>query len=146
MDDCLTFLFFSYIGSIYLLTSTVFLPVFASLADVFGRHWALQASLIFFAVGSAISTGAQNMDMMLAGRAIAGVGAAGMMTVSCSIPHKSRHSSFFFQTVRIIMADSRSLDDNNWQTTLLWVLYAIGFDVGPSVGKFSHTGSGETRT
>lgn len=33
-------------------------------------------------VGSAISTGSQNMATMLVGRGIAGIGAAGMMAVS----------------------------------------------------------------
>jgi MFS family permease len=75
---------YRWIGTAYLLTSTVFLPLYASLADIFGRHWAMQTSLIWFIVGSAISTGAQNMPMMLAGRGIAGVGAAGFLTVRLS--------------------------------------------------------------
>ncbi|RDX55001.1 MFS general substrate transporter [Lentinus brumalis] len=107
----------SYIGTVYLLTSTVFLPLFASLADVWGRHWALQVSLAFFLVGSAISTGSQNMPTMLVGRGIAGIGSAGMMAV-----------------VRIIMSDSRSLDDNNWQQTMLFLLFTIGYCVGPVIG------------
>jgi MFS family permease len=65
-----------------LLTSTVFLPLFASVADIYGRHFALQLSLIFFIAGSALSTGAMNMEMMLAGRGISGIGAAGLLTVN----------------------------------------------------------------
>ncbi|TDL15810.1 MFS general substrate transporter [Rickenella mellea] len=107
----------SYIGTVYLLTSTVFLPLFASLADIYGRHWALQCSLLFFLGGSALSTGARNMPMMLAGRGIAGVGAAGMLTV-----------------VRVVIADSTSLDDNNWQASILVILYSVGFSVGPTIG------------
>ncbi|KAM5531665.1 hypothetical protein V8D89_014654 [Ganoderma adspersum] len=107
----------SYIGTIYLLTSTVFLPLFASLADIWGRHWALQLSLLLFGVGSAISTGAQSMITMLAGRGVAGIGAGGMMAV-----------------VRIILSDSRSLDDNNWQQSMLFALFTIGFCVGPVIG------------
>ncbi len=72
----------SYIGTIYLLTSTVFLPPFGSLADIFGRHVALQVSLLIFMIGSAISTGSQNMATMLAGRGVAGIGAAGLLAVS----------------------------------------------------------------
>lgn len=79
----------SYVGTVYLLTSTVFLPLFASLADVWGRHWALQLSLAFFMVGSAISTGSHSMATMLVGRGIAGIGSAGMMAV-CTIPPYSR--------------------------------------------------------
>ncbi|KAL4262088.1 Major facilitator superfamily (MFS) profile domain-containing protein [Pleurotus pulmonarius] len=107
----------SYIGTVYLLTSTAFLPLFASLSDVFGRHFALQLSLFIFMIGSAISTGAFNIETMLAGRAIAGVGAAGLLTI-----------------VRVIVSDSRSLDSNNWQTTLLFFLYTVGYVIGPVIG------------
>ncbi|KAK7041530.1 hypothetical protein VNI00_009402 [Paramarasmius palmivorus] len=110
---------YSYIGTLYLLTSTVFLPLFASVADIYGRHFAIQTSLIFFIIGSALSTGAQNMEMMLSGRAIAGIGAAGLLTV-----------------VRVIISDSRSLDDNNWQVSILFLLYAIGYSVGPLIGGY----------
>ncbi|PCH34792.1 MFS general substrate transporter [Wolfiporia cocos MD-104 SS10] len=72
----------SWIGTAYLLTSTVFLPLFASIADIWGRHSALQVALLLFMTGSAISTGSQNMVTMLAGRGVAGIGAAGQMTVS----------------------------------------------------------------
>jgi hypothetical protein len=72
----------SYIGTAYVLTSTVFLPIFASLADIFGRYWAMQLSVFFFIVGSAISTGANSMPTLLAGRGIAGIGAAGLLGVS----------------------------------------------------------------
>ncbi|KAF8517756.1 major facilitator superfamily domain-containing protein [Hysterangium stoloniferum] len=107
----------SYIGTVYILTSTVFLPIFASLSDVFGRYWAMQLSLIMFLIGCALSTGAQNMPMMLAGRGIAGIGAAGLLTV-----------------VRVILSDSTSLDSNNFQSAMLVILYSIGFSIGPYLG------------
>jgi MFS family permease len=72
----------SYIGTTYLLTSTVFLPIFASVADIYGRYWGIQVSLFFFIIGSAISTGAQSMEMLILGRGVAGIGAAGMLIVS----------------------------------------------------------------
>ncbi|KZS91828.1 MFS general substrate transporter [Sistotremastrum niveocremeum HHB9708] len=107
----------SWIGTAYLLTSAVFLPIFASLSDIFGRHWAMQISLIFFMIGSALSTGAQNMPMMLAGRGIAGIGAAGLLTC-----------------VRIMLADSRSLSENTFQVSVLMLLYTVGYSVGPVIG------------
>ena len=57
-----------------------------------GRHLALQLSLILFAIGAAFSTGAQNMAMMLAGRAISGIGAAGLLSVGLAV-------TFFLSTV-----------------------------------------------
>ncbi|KAF8553476.1 MFS general substrate transporter [Imleria badia] len=109
----------SYIGTSYLLASTVFLPLFASIADIYGRHFGLQLSLLFFLVGSALSTGAANMPMILAGRGIAGIGAAGLLTI-----------------VRTVMSDTVSLDKNNIQQSMLFLLYAVGFSVGPVIGGF----------
>ncbi|KAI5119616.1 hypothetical protein M0805_007880 [Coniferiporia weirii] len=107
----------SYVGTLYLLTSTVFLPLFASFADVYGRHWSMQLSILLFLIGSALSTAAQNMPMMLAGRGVSGIGAAGFLTV-----------------VRIILADSTSLNDNNFQSSVLTSLYALGYCLGPFIG------------
>lgn len=39
-----------------------------------------------------------------------------------------------FQVVRVILADSSSLDDTNFQTSMLFLLYGIGFSVGPYIG------------
>lgn len=109
----------SWIGTSYLLTSTVFLPFFAAVADVYGRHFGLQISLLFFLVGSALSTGATNIIMVLAGRGIAGVGAAGLLTI-----------------VRTILSDTTSLNANNLQQSTMFLLYAVGFSIGPVIGGF----------
>ncbi|KAI6041573.1 MFS general substrate transporter [Pisolithus marmoratus] len=113
-----------WIGTSYLLTSTVFLPFFAAVADVYGRHLGLQVSLLFFLVGSALSTGAVNITMVLAGRGIAGVGAAGLLTI-----------------VRTILSDTTSLDANNVQQSAMFLLYSVGFSVGPVIGGFLVTAS-----
>lgn len=68
-------------NSAYVLTSTIFLPVFASLADIFGRYWAMQIGILCFMVGSAISTAANSMPVLLIGRGVAGIGAAALLTV-----------------------------------------------------------------
>ncbi|KAI6041578.1 major facilitator superfamily domain-containing protein [Pisolithus marmoratus] len=114
----------SWIGTSYLLTSTVFLPFFAAVADVYGRHFGLQISLLFFLVGSALSTGAVNIIMVLAGRGIAGVGAAGLLTI-----------------VRTILSDTTSLNANNFQQSAMNLLSSFGFSVGPVTGGFLVTAS-----
>jgi predicted MFS family arabinose efflux permease len=50
----------------------------------------MQASVVFFIVGSAISTGANNMTTLLVGRGIAGIGAAGLLTVGSHHAHLQR--------------------------------------------------------
>jgi hypothetical protein len=57
------------------------------------------------------------MPMMLAGRGISGIGAAGFLTVT-----------------RVILADSRSLDENTFQVSTMIILYSIGYSAGPWIG------------
>ncbi|KAF9510792.1 hypothetical protein BS47DRAFT_1406808 [Hydnum rufescens UP504] len=71
-----------------------------------------QVGLVFFFIGSTMSTGSLNMATMLAGRGVAGVGAAALLTVT-----------------RVIMADSRTLDSNVWQTVVMSLLFSIGFSI-----------------
>ena len=59
---------FVWVGSAYALSSTAILPLSGSLADIFGRRPIMLISIVFFAVGSAISGAAQNMNMLIAGR------------------------------------------------------------------------------
>ncbi|KAI9569317.1 MFS general substrate transporter [Boletus coccyginus] len=99
----------SYIGTSYLLAFTVFLPLFASIADIYGRHFGLQLSLLFFLVGSALSTGAVNMPMA----------AAGLLTI-----------------VRTLASDTTSLDENNAQQSMLFLLYSVSFSIGPLIGGY----------
>lgn len=52
------------------------------LAQIFGRRPVVLASLAFFAVGSALCGAAQNMNMLIAGRAIQGVGGGGILSLT----------------------------------------------------------------
>ncbi|MEW1778786.1 MFS transporter [Streptomyces sp. NPDC086777] len=63
----------------YLLTSTVGLPVYGKLGDLIGRKGVFQFAILVFAVGSALAGRAQNMDQLIAFRALQGVGAGGLM-------------------------------------------------------------------
>ncbi|KAG8899769.1 hypothetical protein FRB99_006452 [Tulasnella sp. 403] len=107
----------SWIGISYVLSSTIFLPIYASIADILGRHWAAQFSLAMFIIGSTLCTAAQNMPMLLVGRGISGIGAAGFVSV-----------------VRIILSDSASLSEDSFMSSMLVVLYAVGYSTGPVIG------------
>jgi EmrB/QacA subfamily drug resistance transporter len=63
----------------YLLTSTVGLPVYGKLGDLFGRKGVFQFAIVVFVIGSALAGRAQTMDQLIAFRAIQGVGAGGLM-------------------------------------------------------------------
>lgn len=40
------------------------------------------------------------------------------------------------QIVRTVMSDTASLNKNNIQQSMLFLLYAVGFSVGPVIGGF----------
>lgn len=60
------------------------MPMFGQLANVFGRRWPLIASGVLFMVGSAVCGSASSMVAMIAGRAVQGIGGAGI-GVLCEI-------------------------------------------------------------
>ncbi|MET8410277.1 MFS transporter [Streptomyces sp. NPDC005195] len=63
----------------YLLTSTVGLPVYGKVGDLFGRKGVFQFAIATFVIGSALAGRAQTMDQLIAFRAVQGVGAGGLM-------------------------------------------------------------------
>ncbi|MEU2927052.1 MFS transporter [Streptomyces sp. NPDC007251] len=63
----------------YLLTSTIGLPLYGKLGDLFGRKGVFQFAIAVFVIGSALAGRAQSMDQLIAFRAVQGVGAGGLM-------------------------------------------------------------------
>ncbi|CUW32335.1 MULTISPECIES: MFS transporter [Streptomyces] len=63
----------------YLLTSTIGLPVYGKLGDLFGRKGVFQFAIAVFVLGSALAGRAGTMDQLIAYRALQGVGAGGLM-------------------------------------------------------------------
>lgn len=60
----------------YLLTSTVGLPVYGKLGDLYGRKGVFQFAIMVFVIGSALAGRARTMDQLIAFRAVQGIGAA----------------------------------------------------------------------
>ncbi|KAK7920414.1 hypothetical protein PG985_008436 [Apiospora marii] len=71
-----------WIGTSFLLASTVAMPPFASLSEIFGRPLCLMLSLALFTLGSLLCSLAHGVRLLLAGRAVQGVGAGGIWMVS----------------------------------------------------------------
>jgi EmrB/QacA subfamily drug resistance transporter len=69
----------SWVVTAYLLAVTVVTPLYGRLGDLYGRRIVLQAALVIFLVGSALCGAAQNLDMLIAFRALQGLGGGGLM-------------------------------------------------------------------
>ena len=72
----------SWIITAYLLTSTASMPLYGKLSDLFGRKKLFQFAIIVFLVGSALSGLAQSMLQLIGSRALQGLGAGGIITMS----------------------------------------------------------------
>ncbi|KAI0036084.1 MFS general substrate transporter [Vararia minispora EC-137] len=72
----------SYIGTSYLLSVCCFTPLYGRLSDVLGRRGAMLLGLAFFGIGTVLCGLAPSMNVLIAARAIAGMGGGGVMTVS----------------------------------------------------------------
>jgi len=72
----------SYIGTAYLLSVCCFTPLYGRLADILGRKGAMLLALSLFGSGTILCGFAPSMKILIAARAIAGMGGGGVMTVA----------------------------------------------------------------
>ncbi|KAG4434665.1 hypothetical protein IFR05_009840 [Cadophora sp. M221] len=69
-------------ASVYLIAMSSTSPLAARLAQIFSPRNCVFAASIFFAIGGVVTSQAQTLRVFLLGRAIQGIGGAGIMTVS----------------------------------------------------------------
>lgn len=75
----------SWVATAYLLTSAVTTPIYGKISDLFGRKKIFQTAIGIFLVGSVLCGIAQNMDQLVAARALQGIGAGGLMSLVLAI-------------------------------------------------------------
>ncbi|KWB55583.1 MDR family MFS transporter [Burkholderia ubonensis] len=72
----------SWVVTAYLLSSTVVLPLYGKLGDLYGRKIVLQAAIVLFLAGSVLCGVAQDMTQLILLRALQGLGGGGLMVVT----------------------------------------------------------------
>ncbi|CAN0625046.1 Drug resistance transporter, EmrB/QacA subfamily [Burkholderia multivorans] len=72
----------SWVVTAYLLSSTVVLPLYGKLGDLYGRKIVLQGAIALFLAGSALCGLAQDMTQLIVLRAVQGLGGGGLMVVT----------------------------------------------------------------
>jgi EmrB/QacA subfamily drug resistance transporter len=73
---------YSWVFSAYMLGSTVTVPLYGKLSDIYGRRPFFLVGILLFSAGSIISGVAGSMEMLIAGRAIQGLGAGGLIPLA----------------------------------------------------------------
>lgn len=78
--DLISLLFFS-----YLLTSSITIPVYGKLADIFGRRRMLSIGILVFTVGSALCAASPSMEVLAVARGVQGCGTGAIFTITYTI-------------------------------------------------------------
>ncbi len=76
---------YSWVFSIYLLTSTTTVPIYGKLSDLYGRKLVYSFSMVLFVAGSILCSLAQTMDQLIIFRGIQGLGAGGVLPLAFTI-------------------------------------------------------------
>ncbi len=76
---------YTWVTTAYLLTSTVMVPIYGKLSDLFGRKSIFLIGVTLFLIGSAASGAAQTMNQLIAFRAFQGLGAAALMPIALAV-------------------------------------------------------------
>lgn len=76
---------YSWVFSAYLVTSTVTVPVWGKLSDLYGRGLLYQIGIVIFLVGSVLSGMSETMTQLIIFRAIQGLGAGALVPLGMTI-------------------------------------------------------------
>jgi Na+/melibiose symporter-like transporter len=76
---------YAWVVSAYLLSSTVTVPIYGKFSDVFGRKVMLIIGVCLFLIGSWLSGASQNMNELVAFRAVQGLGAGALFPIVMAI-------------------------------------------------------------
>jgi len=76
---------YSWVFSAYLLTSTVTVPIWGKLSDIYGRRRFYLAGIVVFLIGSVLSGVAHSMTALIIYRAIQGLGAGAVVPIGLTI-------------------------------------------------------------
>ncbi|KFA73873.1 hypothetical protein S40288_00917 [Stachybotrys chartarum IBT 40288] len=108
---------YTWIANAYLLTTTAFTPICGQTANIFGRRALTIVSIVIFAIGSAIAGPAPSLGVLVAGRAIQGIGCAGINTM-----------------VEMVVCDLVPLRERGKFMGLIFAIYALSTTTGPLIG------------
>lgn len=74
-----------WVATSFVLAQTVFLLIFGQALRIYSAKWTLVTSISIFEIGSLVCGVSQNVNQLIAGRAITGLGAAGMFVAMFQI-------------------------------------------------------------
>ncbi|MBI1802064.1 MAG: MFS transporter [Chloroflexi bacterium] len=76
---------YAWVFTAYLLASTVVVPIYGKLSDIYGRRLFFIGGMVLFLFGSALSGASQDMTQLIIFRAIQGLGAGALMPIAMAL-------------------------------------------------------------
>src|SRR5205823_8947595 len=73
---------YAWVATSYLLASTVSIPIYGKLSDIYGRRIFFISGMVIFLIGSALSGTSQDMTQLIIYRGIQGLGAGALMPIA----------------------------------------------------------------
>ena len=110
---------YAWIGTAYLLTSTVSNALFGKLSDLYGRRVMFQAAIVTFIIGSIGCAIAQTMSFLVISRGVQGIGGGGLMSMAF-----------------VIIGDTVPPRERGRYVGMITSVFAVGSVVGPLIGGF----------
>jgi EmrB/QacA subfamily drug resistance transporter len=107
----------SWLFNVYVLAQLIGTPLLAKMSDRFGRRDVYIGCVLGFAAGSLLIVLAGNFEMLLAGRAIQGLGASGIFPVAAAV-----------------IGDTFPEDKRGGALGLIGAVFGLAFLVGPVLG------------
>jgi EmrB/QacA subfamily drug resistance transporter len=110
---------FAWIFVVYMLASTVTVPLYGKLSDMYGRKRLLMIAVALFTLGSILCGFADSMITLIVFRGVQGLGAGGMVPLSM-----------------IIVGDLFSIEKRGKIQAVFSSIWAISSIIGPVLGSF----------
>lgn len=108
---------YTWIGSAFLLANAASIPSWGKVSDIFGRKPMLLVANVIFMVGSLVAALANSIGMLIAARAVQGIGGGGLIIL-----------------VNIVIGDLFSMRNRAAFYGLIGGVWAIASSIGPIIG------------
>lgn len=76
---------YAWVGTSYILTSTIAMPILGKLSDLYGRQRLFHISIVIFLIASVLCAGAHSIGQLIAARGLQGVGGGGIQAITFAI-------------------------------------------------------------
>ncbi|GAP90881.2 putative major facilitator superfamily protein [Rosellinia necatrix] len=106
-----------WVVNVYYLTSAAVQPIYGQLADIWGRRWLMIGAVAIFTLGSGICGGSTSTNMLIGGRTVQGLGAAGINML-----------------IELIVCDLLPLRERGQFFGILFLFIILGSVLGPFLG------------